>query len=80
MQSIVKYEPAFSLLQVNLAPGESITAEAGAMVARSSNLQMEVKLNSDPSAGFGAKLCIHPRQVPLVNAAFAPTAAGSLMV
>ncbi len=24
--------------------------------------------------GFGAKLCIHPRQVPLVNAAFAPTA------
>lgn len=56
MQSIVKYEPAFSLLQVNLAPGESITAEAGAMVARSSNLQMEVKLNADPSAGFGAKL------------------------
>ncbi|WGS52355.1 CoA ester lyase [Paraburkholderia sp. D15] len=23
--------------------------------------------------GFGAKLCIHPRQVPAVNAAFAPT-------
>jgi citrate lyase subunit beta/citryl-CoA lyase len=24
--------------------------------------------------GFGAKLCIHPKQVPVVNAAFAPTA------
>jgi uncharacterized protein (TIGR00266 family) len=52
MQSIVKHEPAFSLLQVNLAPGEVLTAEAGAMVARSSNLGMEVKLNADPNAGF----------------------------
>ena len=25
--------------------------------------------------GFGAKLCIHPRQVPVVNEAFAPTTA-----
>jgi citrate lyase subunit beta/citryl-CoA lyase len=24
--------------------------------------------------GFGAKLCIHPRQVPIVRAAFAPGA------
>jgi citrate lyase subunit beta/citryl-CoA lyase len=24
--------------------------------------------------GFGGKLCIHPRQVPLVNAAFSPSA------
>ena len=24
--------------------------------------------------GFGAKLCIHPRQVPVVEAAFAPSA------
>ncbi|MEZ4410410.1 MAG: TIGR00266 family protein [Polyangiales bacterium] len=56
MQSIVKHEPAFSLLQVNLAPGEVLTAEAGAMVARSSNLTMEVKLNADPSAGFFDKV------------------------
>jgi uncharacterized protein (TIGR00266 family) len=56
MQSIVKHEPAFSLLQVNLAPGEVITAEAGAMVARSSNLTMEVKLNADPNASFFGKL------------------------
>ena len=25
--------------------------------------------------GFGGKLCIHPRQVPVVHAAFAPTEA-----
>lgn len=25
--------------------------------------------------GFGAKLCIHPRQVPVVHRAFAPSAA-----
>ncbi|GGO62785.1 hypothetical protein GCM10011315_42610 [Roseovarius pacificus] len=25
--------------------------------------------------GFAAKLCIHPRQVPFVNAGFAPTGA-----
>lgn len=56
MQSIVKHEPAFSLLQVQLAPGEVLTAEAGAMVARSSNLTMEVKLNADPSAGFFTKV------------------------
>lgn len=27
------------------------------------------------SLGFGGKLCIHPRQVPIVNGAFSPTAA-----
>lgn len=27
------------------------------------------------SLGFGGKLCIHPKQVPIVNAGFAPTAA-----
>jgi len=27
------------------------------------------------SLGFGAKLCIHPRQVPIVNAAFSPSEA-----
>lgn len=56
MQSIVKHEPAFSLMQVSLAPGEVLTAEAGAMVARSSNLSMEVKLNADPNATFAGKV------------------------
>jgi uncharacterized protein (TIGR00266 family) len=56
MQHIVKYEPTFSMLQVNLAPGEVIIAEAGSMVARSSDLAMEVKLNSGRNAGFFGKL------------------------
>lgn len=56
MQHIVKYEPTFSMLQVNLAPGEVLVAEAGSMVARSSNLTMEVKLNAGKNAGFFGKM------------------------
>lgn len=56
MQHIVKYEPSFSLLQIALGPGETVIAEAGSMVARSSNLQMEVKLNAGRNAGFFGKL------------------------
>jgi uncharacterized protein (TIGR00266 family) len=56
MQQMIKYEPTFSMLQLSLAPGEVIIAEAGAMVARSSNLQMEVKLNAGRNAGFFGKL------------------------
>jgi uncharacterized protein (TIGR00266 family) len=56
MQHIVKYEPTFSMLQVSLSPNEVLIAEAGAMVARSGNLQMEVKLNAGRNAGFFGKL------------------------
>lgn len=56
MQQMIKYEPSFSMLQVNLGPGEVLIAEAGAMVARSSNLQMEVKLNAGKNAGFFGKM------------------------
>jgi uncharacterized protein (TIGR00266 family) len=56
MQQMIKYEPSFSMLQLALAPGEVVIAEAGAMVARSSNLQMEVKLNAGKNAGFFGKL------------------------
>jgi uncharacterized protein (TIGR00266 family) len=55
-QHIVKHDPTFSLLQVQLAPGETLIAEAGAMVARSSNLGMQVKLNAGRNAGFFGKL------------------------
>lgn len=56
MQQMIKYEPSFSMLQLSLAPNEIIIAEAGSMVARSSNLQMEVKLNAGRNAGFFGKL------------------------
>jgi uncharacterized protein (TIGR00266 family) len=56
MQQMIKYEPSFSMLQLQLAPGETVIAEAGTMVARSSNLQMEVKLNAGRNAGFFGKM------------------------
>ena len=56
MQSLVKYDPSFSLLQVNLGPSEVLVAEAGTMVARSSNVQMDVRMNASAREGFFGKL------------------------
>lgn len=56
MKHQIKYAPSFSMLQVSLEPGETLVAEAGSMVARSSNTRMEVKLNASKKAGFFAKL------------------------
>jgi len=55
-QHMVKYEPTFSMLEVNLAPGEVLIAEAGSMVARASNLEMDVKLNAGKNPGFFGKM------------------------
>lgn len=55
-QHQVKFAPSFSMLQLALAPSEVVIAEAGSMVARSSNLAMEVKLNAGRKAGFFGKL------------------------
>ena len=44
------------MLQLTLEPGEVVVAEAGSMVARDSDLLMEVKLNSSKKAGFFGKL------------------------
>lgn len=56
MQHIIKYEPSFPMLQVKLDPSEVLVAEAGTMVARSTSVSMEVKLNAGRGAGFFAKL------------------------
>ncbi|NUP04547.1 MAG: TIGR00266 family protein [Polyangiaceae bacterium] len=56
MQHIIKYEPSFPMLQVSLAPNETLIAEAGSMVARATSVNMEVKLNAGRGAGFFAKL------------------------
>ena len=56
MQPVIKHEPSFPILQVGLSPGETLIAEAGSMVARSSATQMEVKMNAGRNPGFGAKL------------------------
>lgn len=55
-QHIIKHQPVFSLLEVQLAPGEVVIAEAGAMVARAPHVQMDVRLNAPQNAGFFGKL------------------------
>ena len=58
MQQMIKYDPSFSLLQLSLSPGEVLVAEAGSMVARTTALTMEVKLNAGKNAGFFGKIYI----------------------
>src|SRR5262245_32232523 len=52
----ITHGPSFAMLRVDLAPGQAVVAEAGAMVARNAGVQMEVKLNAGRAAGFFAKL------------------------
>ena len=52
MQHQITHGPSFSMLRVDLNPGETLVAEAGSMVARSESLQMAVKLNAGGSGGF----------------------------
>jgi uncharacterized protein (TIGR00266 family) len=52
----ITHGPSFAMLRVDLAPGQTLIAEAGAMVARNSQVGMQVKMNAGPGAGFFAKL------------------------
>ena len=52
----ITHGPSFAMLRVDLRPGETLVAEAGAMIARHQPIAMEVKLNAGRSAGFFAKL------------------------
>jgi uncharacterized protein (TIGR00266 family) len=56
VQHAITHGPSFAMLRVDLAPGEMVVGEAGAMVARHQQLEMAVKLNAGPSAGFFAGL------------------------
>lgn len=51
----ITHGPSFALLRVDLAPGQTVVAEAGAMVARHQSVTMEAKLNA-PGSGFFAVL------------------------
>lgn len=44
MQHEILYRPAYSLLQIQLAAGESLSAETGAMVSMSGNVQLETAM------------------------------------
>jgi len=52
----ITHGPSFAMLRVDLQPGQTVIAEAGAMVARHQHVAMEVKMNAGKSAGFFAKL------------------------
>jgi len=47
----------------------------GVTTALDDAARIESEARRARSLGFGAKLCIHPRQVPIVNGAFSPGAA-----
>jgi uncharacterized protein (TIGR00266 family) len=50
----ITHGPSFAMLRLDLAPGQSAVAEAGAMVARHQSIGMEVKLNAGKSGGVFA--------------------------
>ncbi|NOY89578.1 MAG: TIGR00266 family protein [Deltaproteobacteria bacterium] len=52
----ITHGPSFAMLRVDLEPGVTVVAEAGAMVARNQHVGMEVKMNASPRASFFAKL------------------------
>lgn len=56
MEYHIEHGPAFAWLRVDLAQGESIQAEAGAMVRQSPYIQMETHLNASKKSGFIGKL------------------------
>lgn len=56
MRHEITHAPAFALLRVDLEPGEHLTAEAGAMVARDVHMQMTTTMNAGRNPGFFAKL------------------------
>ncbi len=53
MNHDVLYKPSYALLRVNLAAGEQVVAEAGALVAMSPNIQVKTLLNPNPAANSG---------------------------
>jgi len=52
----ITHGPSFAMLRIDLPPGATVVAEAGAMVARHAPVEMEVKMNASASAGFLEKL------------------------
>ncbi len=52
----ITHGPSFAMLRFDLAPRQTVVAEAGSMVARNSGVNMEVKMNAGRSPGFFDKL------------------------
>ena len=56
MNHEITHGPAFAMLRVDLEPGETLIAEAGSMVARDTQVEMDVKMNAGRNPGFFAKI------------------------
>ncbi len=56
MNHEITHGPAFAMLRVDLQPGETLIAEAGSMVARDTQVEMDVKMNAGSNPGFFAKM------------------------
>ncbi|MGQ9628559.1 MAG: TIGR00266 family protein [Anaerolineae bacterium] len=76
MQIEVQYRPSYSLAVVTLAPGESIRAEAGAMVSMSRGLQMETRMAGGLLSSL--KRSILGRESFFVNTYRAPDGGGEI--
>ncbi len=56
MKDEIRYKPAFASIFVTLNPGESITAEAGAMTSMDGKLSMQTQFSGGFISGFLKKL------------------------
>jgi len=52
-----------------------VTSIDGVTIDTRDNMQLQTDTSRSRRAGFGAKLCIHPLQVAVVNSAFSPSGA-----
>jgi uncharacterized protein (TIGR00266 family) len=55
MNHAILFDPSFSMLEVELVPGEVLQAEAGSMVSRSRNIAMKTRMNAGAAVGFWKK-------------------------
>lgn len=56
MKHDILFDPSFSIVEIELASGEVLQTEAGSMVSRSANVDMQTRMNAGMSVGFFQKL------------------------
>lgn len=75
MQYEIKYKPSYALLEVNLEPGEAITAEAGAMTWMSPEIEVHTHMRKKGLLG-SIGMALIGGQSFFVNEFTAPSAPG----
>jgi uncharacterized protein (TIGR00266 family) len=86
MQHDILYQPTYSLLMVQLSPGEEVIAEAGAMVAMSPDIEIETKMRGGILSGLkrsvlgGESFFINTFKAPKGGSiSFAPSLSGDIV-